>query len=74
MLDFFAISFLQRRETPHIKRLKLVGRVRQYTESDDLTVLAKLTELQRVVALMAVDYGQPVFADSTILRMPVKVL
>lgn len=48
--------------------------MRQHTEGNNLLLLAQILELDRVVALVAVDYEQPVYPYSARLCMPVKVL
>jgi hypothetical protein len=48
--------------------------MRRHTDSDNLVLLAVLLKLERVVALMAVDYEQSVAANYPLLCMLVKVL
>lgn len=46
----------------------------RHIESDDLTLRAEVLEILRVVARVAVNYKQPVRADSTRSCIHVKVL
>ena len=45
----------------------------RHTQSDNLVILAVLLELERVVALMAVNNQQAVETNTTLLCMRVKV-
>jgi hypothetical protein len=46
----------------------------RHAEIDDILLLAAIAEFDRVVALMAVDYKQPIPSDSRRLCMRVEVL
>jgi hypothetical protein len=48
--------------------------VGRHAEGDNLTFLVVLLEIERVVALIAVDYKQAVYANSAPLCMLIKVL
>jgi hypothetical protein len=47
--------------------------VRRHAESNNLVVLAVLLEIERVVALIAVDNKQPISAYNSPLCMLIKV-
>ena len=57
--DLAPIGLLQRRKTTHIKRLEKVRRVRRHAKSNNIVIFAVFLEIQRVVALMAVNKEQP---------------
>jgi hypothetical protein len=48
--------------------------VRRYIESDNLILFVVLLEIERVVALVAIDNEQLYFSKSTLLYIGVKVL
>jgi hypothetical protein len=68
------VRLLKRGKTAHIKWLQEVRQVRRHTYSDNLVISAVLLEIQRIVALMAVNNQQTVATNSMRLYMRVKVL
>jgi hypothetical protein len=48
--------------------------VRRHAESNNLIIFVVILELQRVIALMAVNNEQLVAANYSLLCMPIKVL
>ena len=53
--DLAPISLLQRGKTAYIKRLEKMRRVRRHTKSHNIVIFTVFLEIQRVVALMAVN-------------------
>jgi hypothetical protein len=55
VLGLAPVRLLESGKTAHIKWLQEVRRVRRHTYSDNLVISAVLLEIQRIVALMAVN-------------------
>ena len=72
--DALRVLALQRREAHHVKRLEDVRRVGRHAEGQDLVFQAVVLKILVEVALVAVEYEQPVYPSLTRLRMRVKVL
>lgn len=74
VLDLATIGLLQRPKAANIKWLEEVGGMRRHAEHDDVVLLAIELEFGRVVALVAVEDSQSVFAFRTRCCMEVEVL
>ena len=72
--DLAPIGLLQRGKTAHIKRLEKMRRVRRHTKSHNIVIFTVFLEIQRVVALMAVNNKQAVGTHYLLLCMLIKVL
>ena len=55
VLNLATVRLLQRPKAANIEWLKQVGRIRRYTERNDVVLLAMELEFGRVVALVAVE-------------------
>ena len=65
VLNLAAVRLLQRPKAANIKWLEEVGRMRRHAERNDVVLLAIELEFGRVVALVAVEDQQPIFAFYT---------
>ncbi len=65
VLNLATICLLQRLKAANIEWLKEVGRMWRYIERDDVVLLAIELEFGRVVAFIAVEDQQPIFAFRT---------
>jgi len=74
VLDLVTVRLLQWRKAANIEWLEEVQRMRRHTERDDVVLLAMELEFRRVVALVAVEDQQPVFAFRTRCYIEVEVL
>jgi hypothetical protein len=74
VLNLATIRLLQRPKAANIEWLEEVRRMRGHTERDDVVLLAIELEFSRVVALVAVEDQQPVFALRPRRCMAVEVL
>ena len=74
VLDLATVYLLQRSKAANIERLEKVGRMRRYTERDDVVLLVIALEFGRVVALVAVEDQQPIFTFRARCYIEVEVL
>ena len=65
VLNLATVRLLQRPKAANIEWLEEVGGMRRHAERDDIILLAMELELGRVVALVAVEDQQPIFASCT---------
>ena len=65
VLNLVTIRPLQWPKAANIEWLEEVRRMRRHTERDDVVLLAMKLEFGRVVALVAVEDQQPIFAFRT---------
>jgi hypothetical protein len=69
-----AVHLLQWPKAPNIEWLKEVGGMWRYVECNDVVLLAMELKFGRVVALVAIEDQQPVFAFRTRRYIVVEVL
>jgi hypothetical protein len=74
VLNLATVRLLQWPEAANIEWLEEVRRMRRHAERDNVVLLAVELELGRVVAFVAVEDQQPVFALRTRCCMVIKVL
>ena len=74
VLNLATVRLLQRPKAANIKWLEEVRRMRRHAECDDVVLLAIELEFGRVVALVAVEDQQPIFALCPRRRIVVEVL
>jgi hypothetical protein len=74
VLNLATVRLLQRPKAANIEWLEEVRGMRRHTERDDIVLLAIKLEFGRVVALMAVEDQQPVFAYRTRRCIEIEVL
>ena len=74
VLNLATVRLLQRPKVANIKWLALVGGVYRYIERDEVVLPVVELEFGRVVALVAVEDQQPVFALRTRYYIVVEVL
>ena len=65
VLNLATVRLLQRPKAANIEWLEEVGGMRRHVERDDIILLAMELEFGRVVALVAVEDQQPIFAFCT---------
>jgi hypothetical protein len=74
VLNLATVRLLQWPKAANIEWLEEVGGMRRHAECDDVVLLAIELEFGRVVALVAVEDQQPIFAFRTRCCMEVEVL
>ena len=74
VLNLATVRLLQWPKAANIEWLEEVGGMRRYVECDDVVLLAIEFEFGRVVALVAVEDQQPIFALCPRRRIAVEVL
>ena len=74
VLNLATVRPLQRPKAANIEWLEEVGGMRRHAERNDVVLLAIELEFGRVMALVAIEDQQPIFAFRTRCRMEVEVL
>ena len=74
VLDLATVRPLQRPKAANIEWLEQVGGIRRHVECNDIVLLAIELEFGRVVALVAIEDQQPIFAFCTRCYIEVEVL
>ena len=74
VLYLATVRLLQRPKAANIEWLEEVGRMRRYAEHDNVVLLAIELEFSRVVALVAIEDQQSVFASCARRYIEVEVL
>ena len=65
LLDLLAVQAFERAKTANIKRLEEVRGMGRHTKRNDKLFLAIFFEVDRVVALVAVEDKEPIYALRT---------
>jgi hypothetical protein len=65
LLDLFIIQTFERVKTVNIKRLEEMRGMGRYTKRNDLLCFAVFFEIDRMVALVAVEDKEPIYALRT---------
>jgi hypothetical protein len=73
-VEFLRVVLRERREEDHIERLEAVGSVRGEDGEEDAIAVAKIYEISRYMAAMAVKDEKPVAAARFLLRIALEHL